>query len=85
MDTRKPVDGSAVLLMMVLCATWGMQQVVLKATAADIAPVMQIALRSGVAALLAEESLGDWFARADAALYHSKDGGRNQVRVVEPA
>ena len=52
MDTRKPVDGSAVLLMMVLCATWGMQQVVLKATAADIAPVMQIALRSGVAALL---------------------------------
>ncbi|WP_296509908.1 DMT family transporter [Rhodoferax sp.] len=52
MDTRKAVDGSAVLLMMVLCATWGMQQVVLKATAADIAPVMQIALRSGVAALL---------------------------------
>ncbi|MDZ7890529.1 MAG: DMT family transporter [Rhodoferax sp.] len=52
MDTRKPVDGSAVLLIMVLCATWGMQQVVLKATAADIAPVMQIALRSGVAALL---------------------------------
>jgi drug/metabolite transporter (DMT)-like permease len=38
--------------MAVLCAIWGLQQVVLKATAADIAPIMQIALRSGVAALL---------------------------------
>lgn len=36
----------------VLCAIWGLQQVVLKATAADISPIMQIALRSGVAALL---------------------------------
>ncbi|OYU43173.1 MAG: EamA family transporter [Burkholderiales bacterium PBB4] len=38
--------------MLVLCAIWGLQQVVLKATAADIAPILQIALRSGGAALL---------------------------------
>jgi drug/metabolite transporter (DMT)-like permease len=52
MDTRKAIDGFAIAVMVVLCATWGMQQVALKATAADIAPAMQIGLRSGVAALL---------------------------------
>lgn len=52
MDTRKALDPQAITLMLVLCAIWGMQQVVLKATAADIAPVMQIGLRSGVAGLL---------------------------------
>jgi drug/metabolite transporter (DMT)-like permease len=50
MDTRKAIDGQAIAMMVVLCATWGMQQVVLKATAADIAPVLQIGLRSGIAA-----------------------------------
>jgi drug/metabolite transporter (DMT)-like permease len=38
--------------MLVLCAIWGLQQVVLKATAADIAPVWQIGLRSAAAAVL---------------------------------
>ena len=52
MDTRQALDSRAITLMLVLCAIWGMQQVVLKATAHDIAPIMQIALRSGVAALL---------------------------------
>ena len=52
MDTRKALDPQAIFLMIVLCATWGMQQVVLKATAADIAPILQIALRSGGAALM---------------------------------
>lgn len=52
MDTRKALDSHAIALMLVLCLVWGLQQVVLKATAADIAPIMQIALRSGVAALL---------------------------------
>jgi len=51
-NTRLDLDAKAITLMAVLCAVWGMQQVVLKATAADIAPIMQIALRSGVAALL---------------------------------
>ena len=52
MDLRSAPDSKAIGLMVVLCAIWGMQQVVLKATAVDIAPVMQIALRSLVAALL---------------------------------
>lgn len=52
MDSRKALDSRAIGLMLVLCLVWGLQQVVLKATAADIAPILQIALRSGVAALL---------------------------------
>lgn len=52
MDTRQALDTKAITLMGVLCGIWGMQQVVLKATATDISPIMQIALRSGVAALL---------------------------------
>ena len=38
--------------MLVLCLTWGLQQVALKAAAADISPLMQIALRSGISAAL---------------------------------
>ena len=52
MSTRKALDPQAIFLMIVLCATWGLQQVVLKATADDIAPILQIALRSGGAAVL---------------------------------
>lgn len=52
MDTRKALDGQAIGLMLLLCLVWGLQQVALKATAAEIAPIFQIALRSGVAALL---------------------------------
>jgi drug/metabolite transporter (DMT)-like permease len=51
-DTRKALDGQAVGVMLVLCLIWSMQQIALKATAHDIAPIMQIALRSGIAALL---------------------------------
>jgi len=36
----------------VLCLIWGLAQVILKMAAADISPLMQIALRSGVAAVL---------------------------------
>ncbi len=52
MDTRKALDGQAIGLMLVLCLVWGLQQVALKATASEIAPIFQIALRSGVAAVL---------------------------------
>ncbi len=38
--------------MLVLCMIWGLQQSVLKLAASDIAPIMQIALRSGIAAVL---------------------------------
>ncbi|TCI11375.1 DMT family transporter [Dyella soli] len=49
---RRPLDTNAVLIMTVLCAVWGFQQVAIKAIAADVAPVMQIAVRSGIAAIL---------------------------------
>lgn len=52
MDSRKTLDATSISLMVVLCLIWGLTQVVLKMAAADITPLMQIALRSGVAALL---------------------------------
>ena len=52
MDSRKAIDAQAMGLMLILCLIWGLQQVVLKAAAPDIAPLLQIALRSGIAALL---------------------------------
>jgi len=52
MSIRKAIDGRAMGLMLVLSMVWGFQQVALKATASDIAPMMLIALRSGLAALL---------------------------------
>jgi drug/metabolite transporter (DMT)-like permease len=38
--------------MVLLCAIWGFQQVAMKFAAAEIAPIMQAALRSGLGALL---------------------------------
>lgn len=52
MEQRKALDVQASGLMIVLCMIWGIQQVVLKLAAADIAPIMQIAIRSGLSALL---------------------------------
>ncbi|MFT4077091.1 MAG: DMT family transporter [Asticcacaulis sp.] len=52
MDDHKELDSKAMGLMVALTATWGLQQVALKLAASDMAPVFQIALRSGVATLL---------------------------------
>jgi drug/metabolite transporter (DMT)-like permease len=52
MGFRKSIDGLATGLMLVVCMVWGLQQVALKATAHDMSPLLQIALRSGIAALL---------------------------------
>lgn len=49
---RKALDNKASLLMVGICMIWGLQQIVLKMAAADISPVMQIALRSGISLLL---------------------------------
>jgi len=49
---RKPLDAGAGGLMVVLCLIWGLAQVNLKMAAAEISPLMLIALRSGVAAVL---------------------------------
>lgn len=52
MDHRQALDARAMSLMLALCLIWGFQQVLLKAAAADITPLFQIALRTGVAAVL---------------------------------
>ncbi|MDY6489830.1 DMT family transporter [Acinetobacter faecalis] len=52
MELRKPLDAQASGLMVILCIVWGIQQVVLKIAAPDISPIMQIAIRSGLAAIL---------------------------------
>lgn len=49
---RKPVDGMATGIMVLLCLVWGAQQVAMKAIAEDVSLMMQVSLRSGVAALL---------------------------------
>ncbi|MEG2029495.1 MAG: DMT family transporter [Janthinobacterium sp.] len=52
MEMRKAMDGQAVVVMTLLCVVWSLQQVGIKAAARDMAPVLQIALRSGLAAVL---------------------------------
>ncbi|MBB1489528.1 DMT family transporter [Oceanospirillum sediminis] len=52
MTTRQSVDQSAIGIMVIFCMIMASQQVVLKAVADDIAPVFQIALRSGIAGIL---------------------------------
>ncbi|RIA36159.1 threonine/homoserine efflux transporter RhtA [Ectopseudomonas oleovorans] len=49
---RKGADFFLFQLMMLLCAIWGSQQVAIKLAADDIAPMLQVALRSGIAAVL---------------------------------
>jgi drug/metabolite transporter (DMT)-like permease len=52
LSVRRGADAFSFQLMLVLCATWGLQQVAIKLAAADIAPIMQASVRSGIAALL---------------------------------
>ncbi|WP_068826550.1 DMT family transporter [Pseudomonas sp. BMS12] len=49
---RKGADGFLFQLMLVLCAIWGSQQVAIKLAAEDISPLLQVALRSAIAAAL---------------------------------
>lgn len=49
---RKSVDGFAAGAMFLLCIVWGLQQVVIKVAAPDIAPIMLLALRSLISAVL---------------------------------
>lgn len=49
---RKPLDTPAVSIMLGLSLAWGLQQVAIKVAAPAIDPVMQIGLRSAVAAIL---------------------------------
>jgi len=49
---RTPVDPFAAATMLLLCLVWGAQQVAIKLAAPDMAPIYQVALRSGLSALL---------------------------------
>ncbi|MDU9397518.1 DMT family transporter [Pseudomonas sp. zfem003] len=50
--TRLPLDPFACGLMLLLCIVWGFQQVSIKLVEQDVAPVQQLAIRSGIAALV---------------------------------
>ena len=51
-SSRKPLDGLAVALMLLLCFTWGFGQVATKLAMEGVSLVTQAAIRSGVAAVL---------------------------------
>ncbi|SFG59639.1 DMT family transporter [Neptunomonas qingdaonensis] len=52
MSARKDIDGMAIGIITFVSLIWGVQQVFVKAVATDMSPVLQIALRSGIAAFL---------------------------------
>lgn len=52
MNERRALDAPASALMLVLCLIWALQQILLKDSASEITPLLQIALRSGISALL---------------------------------
>ncbi len=52
MSLRQALDAKASNMMLILCVFWGLQQVVLKVAAVDISPLMQLALRSGLFAVM---------------------------------
>ncbi|MGE8330706.1 MAG: DMT family transporter [Paraburkholderia nemoris] len=52
LSTRRTLDSFAILLMIGLCAIWGLQQVAIKSTNAALPPIFQAGLRSAIAAVL---------------------------------
>ena len=52
MEQRNHLDGLAIGALLVLCASWGGQQVAIKLASADVSPVMQSAIRSIGATIL---------------------------------
>ncbi len=55
---RRALDLRAMVLVIVLCMVWGIQQVVMKSVADDVTPVMQLAIRFAIAAVF----FGAWVA-----------------------
>lgn len=66
--SRKPLDVTAYLCILVLCTLWGGQQILFKISLEDISPSMQIALRSSLGCLLL--ALFMWFRGVSLALWH---------------
>ena len=60
---RKGADGFLLQVMVLLCALWGFQQVAIKLAAPDLSTLLQVLLRSSIAALLVAALLlrrADW-------------------------
>ena len=49
---RKAVDKHAVVIMVILCTIWALQQIALKGAASEITTLAQVGIRAGIAALL---------------------------------
>lgn len=49
---RKPLDAFSCGSMLVLCAIWGFQQVAIKSAVQQMSPVLQVGIRSALAAVL---------------------------------
>jgi drug/metabolite transporter (DMT)-like permease len=54
---RSPLNAAAIFWLVILCASWGMQQVAVKLALPSIPPLTQMALRSAGASLIALTSL----------------------------
>lgn len=52
MERHVSLDGTAMGVMAVLCAAWGLQQVAVKVAIAGVSPLLQAGVRSAAAALL---------------------------------
>jgi drug/metabolite transporter (DMT)-like permease len=52
MKQKNNIDGLAIVALIILCVSWGGQQVAIKLTVADISPVLQSAIRSIGATIL---------------------------------
>ena len=50
-SVRQPIDRRAVAIMVVLCTIWGTQQVAIKSGAPAMSPILQLGVRSALAAL----------------------------------
>ena len=48
----RPLDGAAMALVVVLCMTWGFNQVAIKLALADIPPVIQCTIRTALATVI---------------------------------
>ena len=51
MHKRKNIDSLAILVLVILCITWGFHLVVIKVTSADVSPLMQAGIRSIIATI----------------------------------
>lgn len=61
MDRHRSLDPFAISIMVVLCALWGSNQGILKLTAREVHPILQVGLRCLIASLLI--LLWAWFRR----------------------